>query len=157
MDIRYYDYGIRLYIQGFTDKDGRKSRYHITKKFQQLHIGHSIAPSFSKTRTLTSKHPPVRSLGIPSSFFPRMRPSASVSDEEMDSKKPNLQSPTITLENRIIDFGIVMNEVIWSDRAVQCVFQCFISQQSLLHDLRRFGKCISISLSSNSPSERFHT
>ena len=34
--------------------------------------------------------------------------------DETDTKKPNLTVPMITIENRIVDFGTVMNEVIQS-------------------------------------------
>jgi hypothetical protein len=30
--IRYYDYGIRLNTQGFTDRDGRTVRYQISDR-----------------------------------------------------------------------------------------------------------------------------
>ena len=48
-----------------------------------------------------------------------MRSLVSVSDEEADFKKQSIQVPMITLENRIIDYGIVMNEVIQSVSAIQ--------------------------------------
>ena len=48
-----------------------------------------------------------------------MKATVLVSDVETDSKKPTIQIPMITLENRIIDFGAVMNEVIQQVRVVQ--------------------------------------
>ena len=54
-----------------------------------------------------------------------MKATVLVSDVETDSKKPTIQIPMITLENRIIDFGAVMNEVIQQVRVVQQKLKVF--------------------------------